>query len=72
MSKRLSKYITSFDCFDKSLIVSSPTNGGFSIASAGTIIGAPVQIARPTFSLVFSIFAGTLKKLLKTIRIKKK
>ena len=66
MSKKLSKYIASFDCFDKSLIVLSPTNGSISIASVGTIIGAPVQIASPSFSLVFSIFTGILKNLSKT------
>ena len=32
MSKRLSKYIASFDCFDKSLIVLSVTTGSISIA----------------------------------------
>ena len=33
MSKRLSKYIASFDYFDKSLIVLSVTTGSISIAS---------------------------------------
>ena len=33
MSKRLSKYIASFDYFDKSLIVLSVTNDSISIAS---------------------------------------
>ena len=33
MSKRLSKYIASFDYFDKSLIVLSATSGSISIAS---------------------------------------
>ena len=32
MSKRLSKYIASFDYFDKSLIVLSATSGSISIA----------------------------------------
>ena len=32
MSKRLSKYIASFDYFDKTLIVLSATSGGMSIA----------------------------------------
>ena len=39
MSKRLSKYIASFDYFDKSLIVLSVTNGSISIASFTTVIG---------------------------------
>ena len=44
MSKRLSKYIASFDYFDKSLIVLSVTTGSISIASFATVIGAPVGI----------------------------
>ena len=42
MSKRLSKYITSFDYFDKSLTVLSVTTGSISIASFATVIGAHV------------------------------
>ena len=40
MSKRLSKYIASFDYFDKSLIVLSVTTSSISIASFATVIGA--------------------------------
>ena len=54
MSKRLSKYIASFDYFDKSLIVLSVTTGSISIASFATIIGAPVGIVSASFSLAFS------------------
>ena len=42
MSKRLSKYISSFDYFDKSLIALFVTTGSISIASFATVIGAPV------------------------------
>ena len=42
MSKRVSKYIASFDYFDKSLIVLSVTTGSISIASFATVVGAPV------------------------------
>ena len=65
MSKRLSKYIASFEYFDKSLIVLSVTTGSFSI-------GAPVGIVSASFSLAFSISTGIVKKLLKTTRNKKK
>ena len=65
MSKRLSKYISSFDYFDKSLIVLSVTTAGISIASFGTVIGTPGGIVRASFSLVFSIFKVKTKKLLK-------
>ena len=72
MSKRLSKYIASFDYFDKSLIVLSVTTGSISIASFATVIGAPVGITSASFSLAFSICTGIIKKLLKTTRNKKK
>ena len=55
-SKRLSKYIASFDYFDKSLIVLSVTTGSISIVSFVTFIRAPVVIVRAIFSLAFSIF----------------
>ena len=72
MSKRFSKYIASFDYFDKSLIVLSVTTGSISIASFATVIGAPVGITSASFSLAFSICTGIVKKLLKTTRSKKK
>ena len=71
MGKRLSKYIVSFDYFDKSLIVSFVTNDNISITSFATVIGATVGIASASFSLAFSISTGIVKKLLKTIRNKK-
>ena len=71
MSKRLSKYIASFDYFDKSLIFLSVIAGSISIASFVTVIGAPVGMASASFSLAFSMFTGIIKKLLKTMRNKK-
>ena len=38
MSERLSKYITSFDYFDKSLAVLSVTTGSIAIGSFSTVI----------------------------------
>ena len=72
MSKRLSKYIASFDYFDKSLIVSSVKTGRIYIASFETIIGAYVRIAKASLSLAYSVFTGNVEKLLKTTRNKKK
>ena len=72
MSKRLSKYIASFDYFDKSLIVLSVTTGSISIASFATVIGAPVGIASASFSLAFSISTRIVKKLLKATGNKKR
>ena len=71
MSKRLSKYIASFDYFDKSLIVLSVTTGSISIASFATVIGAPVGMMSASCSLAFSITTGFVKRFLKTIRNKK-
>ena len=70
--KRLSKYIASFEYFDKSLIVLSITTGSISIASFATVIGAPVGIVSASFSLAFSISTGIVRKLLETTRNKKK
>ena len=60
MSKRLSKYIASFDYFDKSLIVLSATSGSISIG-----------IGSASLSLAFSLFTGLVKKLLEITRNKK-
>ena len=70
MSKRLSKYIASFDYFDNSLRILSITTGSISIASFPTVIKASVGIV--SASLAFSISTGIIKKLLKTTRNKKK
>ena len=72
MSKRLSKYIASFDYFDKLLIVLSLATGSISIASFTTVIGAPVGMMSASCSLAFLITAGFVKKFLKTTRNKKK
>ena len=72
MSKRLRKYIASFDYFDKSLIILSVTTGSSSIALFTTVIGAPVGMVSTSISLAFSIFTGTVKKLLKPTRNNKK
>ena len=72
MSKRLSKYIASFDSFDKSLIVLSVTTGSISIAAFASVIGAPVGIASASFTLALSISTGIVKKLLETTRNEKK
>ena len=62
MSKRLSKYIASFDYFDKSVIALSLTSGSISIALFGTVIGATAGIASACFSLEFPTSSGIVKK----------
>ena len=69
LSKRLSKYIVSFDYFDKSLIV--VTSGSISITSFTTVIGASLGIASASLSLAFSMSKDIVKKMLKTTRNKK-
>ena len=62
MSKRLSKYIASFDYFDKSLIVLSVRSGSISIASFETVTGTPRGIASASLSLVFFLYTRLVKK----------
>ena len=66
MNKKLSKHISFFDYFDKSLIVLSVTNGGVSIASFATVIGVPIGIASASLSLAFSLCTGLVKKIIKS------
>ena len=61
MCKKLSKYISFFDYFHKSLIVLSVTSGGVSIASFTAAIGAPIGITSASFSLLFSLCTGLVK-----------
>ena len=72
MSKILSKYIASFDYFDKSLIVLFTASDGISIASFATVIKASVRIESVTFSFAFSITTGIVRKILKRTQNKKK
>ena len=72
MNKKLSKYISFFDYFDKSLIVLSVTSGSFSIASFATVIGILIGIASASLSLTFSLYTGLVKKLLKATRNEEK
>ena len=72
MSKRISKYIASFEYLDKSLIVLSVTTGSISIASFATVIEAPVGMMSASCSLAVSITTGVVKLLKKVIKNNKK
>ena len=71
-SKKLSKYVAVFDYIDQALIVLSATSSGVSIISFTTIVGAPVGIASASFTLIFSLTTGIVKKLLSITKNKKK
>ena len=68
----MSKYVTIFDYMDKILVVLSATSSGVSIISFISIIGVPAGIASASFTLIFSITAGIIEKLLSTTIKKKK
>ena len=72
MSKKFSKYVAAFNYIDKTLIVLSATSGGISIISFTRVIGIPAGLASASFTLVFSLTTGIIKKLLKITRKKKK
>ena len=57
---------------DKALITLSATNGGVSIISFTRAFGAPAGIASASFSSIFSLTTGLVKKLLSITRNKKK
>ena len=71
-SEKLSKYVTAFNYIDKVLIALSATSGGVSIISFTSVVGAPVGIASASFTLIFSLTTGIVKKLLNITRNKKK
>ena len=70
-SKKLNKYVTTFDYMDKILIVLSAKSSGVSIISFTTIVGAPVGIASASPTLFFSLTTEIVKKLLNITRKKK-
>ena len=61
-SKKLNKYVTTFDYIDKILTVLTATSSGASIISFTSIIGAPVGIAGASLTLIFSLTTGIIKK----------
>ena len=71
-SKKLNKYVTTFDYIDKILIVLSATSSGVSIISFTSIVGAPVGIASASLTLIFSLTTGIVKKSMNVTRNKKK
>ena len=67
----MSKYIASFDHFDKSLIVVTARSASIFIASFATVIGAPLGIASASFSFAFSMTTRIVEKKKKKHKAKK-
>ena len=67
-SKKVSKYVTTFDNIDKILIGLTARSSGVCITS----FGAPVGISSASFTLIFSLTTRIIKKLLSITRNKKK
>ena len=73
LSNKISKKcVALFDYIDKILLVISATSGGVSIISFTIVIRAPIAIASESFTLIFSLTIGIIKKLLSITRNKKK
>ena len=70
-SRKISKYVAPFDYIDKILIVLSATTGGVSICSFTRVVGAPVGIASASCTLIFSLTAGIVEKIIKHNKKKK-
>ena len=70
--KKLTKYVAAFDYIDNILIVLSATKDGVCIISSISVVGAPIGIAGASFTLIFSLTTGIIKKLLSIARNKKK
>ena len=72
-NKKLTKYFTIFYYIDKILIVLTATSSRVSFIQFASTIGVPAIITSACFTLIFSITAGIIKKLLSaTIKKKKK
>ena len=70
-SQQLNRYIITFDYIDKILVVLSIKTEGVSIISFTSVIGAPVGIVTASFTLMFSLTTGIVKKLLDITRKKR-
>ena len=70
ISKKLSKSIASLDYLDTVLIVLSATSCGVGIISHASVTGIPAGIISSSFTLVFFLTTGIIKKIIK--RNKKK
>ena len=56
-------YCTTFNYIDKILIFIIAKSSGVCIISSVSIVGAPVGIASASFTLIFTLATGIIKKL---------
>ena len=72
ISKKLNKYLVSFDYLDKIFITLSASFSTLSIASYASVVGIPAGITDASLTLVFTIGTGISKSLLKLTKKRKK
>ena len=68
-NKKLSKHVTAFDYINKTVL--SATSSGVCIIFSASVVGAPLD-AGASFTLIFSLTTGIIKKLLSITRNTKK
>ena len=72
ITKKLNKYIVSFDYLDKIFITLSASFSTLIIASYATVLGLPVGIAGSSLTLIFTIGTGINKSSLRVTKRRKK
>ena len=72
ITKKLNKYLVSFDYLDKIFITLSASFGTLSIASYASVVGIPAGITGASLTLVFTLGTGISKSLLKVTKKRKK
>ena len=65
VTKKLNKYLVSFDYLDKIFISLSASFGTLGIASYASVVGTPAGITGSSLTLIFTIGTGISKSLLK-------
>ena len=72
ITKKLNKYLVSFEFLDKIFIALSASFDTLSIASYGSVVGTPAGITGSSLTLIFTIGTGISKSLLKVTKKRKK
>ena len=62
-SKKLSKYVSTFNYIDKILIVLNTTTGKVCIISHASVIGVAIGIASAGFTIVLALATGIIRGL---------